>query len=191
MKYLKNHHYVLIAHIVISSVLLAFTFSLVSLISIVASVLYFMLIKFISRDRMVNYFFQLALFALIPFCYTTEDLVANFNTDWGSIITLLFIVIAFFVAYKIPKTRRESVLNVRNRYTEDDAEIRKKANLFVSKSLYVTLLPQLILTFYFSWKEKLGVTFLIIFLVFIIVKIYTAFIGHKKQVKLEQMSLWK
>ena len=187
MKHLKNHHYVLITHIVMSSVFLLYDYSLISLISILSSLLYLILIKTIRKSKMVNYFIQLGLFCLIPFCYTTDNLVKNYlNTDWGSIITLLIIMVAFCMALKIPNIRKESFLNVRNRYTEDDSEIRKKTNVFVSKTLYVSLVPQFILTLFFTWKEKLVITFIILFLVIIIGRMYSSYIGRKKMAKQQQ-----
>lgn len=186
MKYLKNHHYVLLAHIVFCAISLALSFTVISVISISLTVLYFMFIKYIRKNHTVNYLVQLVIFCTIPFCYTTQFFIEKYlNTDWGSIIPLLSILMAFFIAIKIPNSRKESIFNVRSRYTEDDTELRKKANKFVSKTLYVSIVPYYILTLYFNWTAKLGLTIFILLLMYIVIWGYTSYIGHRKIVKIK------
>ena len=187
MKYMQNHLYVLIIHIIFSFGLIIYDFSLIGLISMLLSSLYLLFLKDIRKSKMINYLAQLAIFSMIPFCYTTENLVDYYlHTDWGSIITVIIMIVTLYIAQKIPNTRKESFLNVRNRYTENDAQIRKKTNVFISKTLYVSLLPLFILTLYFTWKEKLGITLIILFLVCIITRMYSSYIWRKKVIKHQQ-----
>lgn len=186
MKYLKNHHYVLLAHILICAISLAISLSTISIISISITIMYFVLIKYIRRNSTINYLIQLAIFCTIPFCYTTGTLIEKYlNTDWGSIIPLFTILMVFFIAIKIPNSRKESIINVRSRYTEGDTELRKKANVFMSRTLYVSIVPYFILIIYFKWTTKLGLTIFILLLMYIVIWGYTSYIGKRKIVKVK------
>lgn len=185
MKKIKNHHYVLIMHILICSIIVAINFSMIRAISIGLTLLYLITVKVISKSKGLDYLVQLSVFTLIPFCYTSKDLIDKYaNTDWSSIIVLLYTFSAFIIAIKIPRVRKESILNIRSRYTEGDNEVRNKTNCFVAKVLFASLVPNLLLILYFNWPIKIITSLLFIIVIYILVKLYANYIGRKKIMKL-------
>lgn len=184
IKYLENHFFIVIAHILTLVGITWFTRSLFIIISVVIAIAFLLLAKFIRKNNILNYIVQLIVFSTIPFCYSTDEFIENMNVNWYSLIPLITTIVVFVFAYKMPNSRQESYLNVKVRYTEDKA-IRKKTNKFASRCLYFIILPLFLSIFFFDGLSKLIINVGIILIVFTAIFVYANIIGHRKE-KLER-----
>lgn len=180
MKYFENHFFVLLSHIVTLAGISWIYSSLAALISVAITLIFLLTFKLIRKMTVLNKLGQLIVFSLIPFSYTTNDLIGKMNISWMSILPLALAIICLVIAAKIPKSRQESYLNVKSRYV-DDKGIRKKANNFASRTLYFLVLPLTLAIFFFDWLPKLIISLAPILIALVLVYIYTAAIGAKKE----------
>lgn len=180
MKHLENHVFILLSHIITLLGIQFIDLSLLSIICILVTVLYLLNARFLRKKFILNYVVQLILFSLIPFCYSTENLLTYVTIHPVSLINVVLIFVVFYVAYKITRTRKESYINVRNKYTEEKKNL-KKANMFASRCLYFIILPLFLLIFYFNWVLKLVITLGLLISVVIIIYVYTIIMGRKQK----------
>lgn len=184
MKNLENHLFLLLSHIITLIGIQIIDFSIISVICILITAIFLLLAKYIRKNYILYYSMQLIIYSLIPFSYTSDVLIERVQINVVSLFDIVLLIFSFFVAIKITKSRKESYINVRNKYTEEKST-RKKANRFASRCLFFGLLPLFLLIFFFDWLLKLVLTLALIIVITVTIYLYTVVIG-RKQLMLEK-----